>query len=95
MIRSKYFWRGAVLGLIFPLLAYSVYSIIILESDVVSTFVQLKVIEVHTHVLSLCTLVNLAPFFLFLNKMRYEPAQGIMFTTFLIVIVVYIINFLF
>ena len=95
MIRSKYFWRGAVLGLILPLLAYCIYSIIILESDIISTFIQLKVLGVHTHILSLCTLINLAPFFLFLNKMRYEPAQGIMFTTFLIVIAVYIINFLF
>jgi len=95
MIRSKFFWRGAFLGLIMPLLAFTIYSLLILESDIYSTFIQLKVLDVHTHVISLCTLVNLAPFFLFLRKMRYEPAQGILFTTFILVIAVYLINFLF
>lgn len=95
MIRSKLFWRGAVLGVIIPLLAFTIYAIIILKSDIYSTFMQLKVLGVHTHVISLCTLINLAPFFLFLRKMRYEPSQGILFSTFLIVIAVYIINFLF
>ena len=95
MIRSKLFWRGAVLGVIIPLLSFTIYSVVILDSDVYSTFMQLKVLDVHTHVISLCTLFNLVPFFLFLKKMRYEPSQGILFSTFIIVIAVYIINFLF
>jgi hypothetical protein len=94
MIRSKLFWRGAILGIIIPLLSFTVYAIIILESDVYSTFIQLQVLGVHAHVISLCTLFNLVPFFLFLRMNRYEPSQGILFSTFIVVIAVYLINFL-
>jgi hypothetical protein len=95
MIRSKFFWRGAILGVIIPLLVFTVYAVVILKSDIYSTFMQLKVLDVHTHVISLCTLFNLLPFFVFIRKMRYEPSQGILFSTFVIVIIVYVINFLF
>ena len=95
MINSRLFWRGAILGLILPLLAFVIYSNFVLGSDIITTYIQLKVMQIHTHVLSLCTLVNILPFFLFLRAYRNEPAQGILFSTFIIVISVYIINFLF
>ncbi|MGC6428384.1 MAG: hypothetical protein ACON4Y_04340 [Flavobacteriales bacterium] len=95
MINSRLFWRGAILGLILPLLAFVIYSNFVLGSDIITTYIQLEVMQIHTHVLSLCTLVNILPFFLFLRAYRNEPAQGILFSTFIIVISVYIINFLF
>ena len=95
MINSRLFWRGAILGLILPLLAFVIYSNFVLGSDIITTYIQLEVMQIHTHVLSLCTLVNILPFFLFLRAYSNEPAQGILFSTFIIVISVYIINFLF
>jgi hypothetical protein len=95
MIRSRFFWRGAILAIILPMLVFVIYSYFILDTDLYASYMQLKVMDIHTHVISLCTLINLLPFFLLLKSMRYEPAQGVLFSTFLIVIIVYIINFLF
>ena len=56
------FYIGAILGLILPTLGFQLYSIFNLDGDVFALYKQLKVMGVHSHVLSLCTLLNLIPF---------------------------------
>jgi hypothetical protein len=95
MIRDILFWRGAVLGFLLPFLAFFLYANAIMEGDIVSLFVYLKKLGIHTHVMSLCVLANVLPFFLFVKKKRDAPAQGILFVTFLIVIFIFVNKLLF
>ena len=67
MIKDSLFLKGVVLGLILPTLAFLVYSNIVLEGDMLALYFQLKAMDVHTHVLSLCTFLNLIPFLIFMR----------------------------
>ena len=64
---TSLFWRGVILGFILPLLGFVVYANIIMEGDLLALYIQLKTLDVHTHVMSLCTLINLIPFFVFVK----------------------------
>ena len=89
------FFKGAILGLIFPTLGFQLYSIITLDGDVFALYKQLKVMGVHSHVLSLCTLLNLIPFLIFMRTNLEKSARGILMTTIFIAILVMINKFLF
>lgn len=80
-MREKLFWRGAILGLILPVLAYVVYANIYMDGDFTGLYILLRQEEVHTHVMSLCTLLNILPFFIFIRANREKPAQGILMIT--------------
>jgi len=95
MIKDSYFLRGAVLGLILPTLAFLIYSNIVMEGDMLALYFQLKAMNVHTHVLSLCTFLNLIPFLIFIRTNREKPAQGILMVTILLALFVMINKFLF
>ena len=95
MIKDSYFLRGAVLGLILPTLAFLIYSNIVMEGDMLALYFQLKAMNVHTHVLSLCTILNLIPFLIFIRTNREKPAQGILMVTILLALFVMINKFLF
>jgi hypothetical protein len=95
MIRDSLFLKGAVLGLILPTLAFLIYSNIIMEGDMLALYFQLKAMDVHTHVLSLCTFLNLIPFLIFIRSNREKPAQGILMVTILLALFVMVNKFLF
>jgi hypothetical protein len=95
MIRDSLFLKGAVLGLILPTLAFLIYSNIVMEGDMLASYFQLKAMDVHTHVLSLCTFLNLIPFLIFIRSNREKPAQGILMVTILLALFVMVNKFLF
>ena len=95
MIRDSFFLRGAVLGLILPTLAFLIYSNIVMEGDMMALYFQLKAMGVHTHVLSLCTFLNLVPFLIFMRTNREKSAQGIFMITISLALFVMINKFLF
>ena len=95
MINDSLFIKGAVLGLILPTLAFLVYSNIVMEGDMLALYYQLKAMDVHTHVLSLCTFINLIPFLIFMRVDREKPAKGILMVTILLALFVMINKFLF
>jgi hypothetical protein len=95
MIKDSLFLKGVVLGLILPTLAFLVYSNIVLEGDMLALYFQLKAMDVHTHVLSLCTFLNLIPFLIFMRADREKPAKGILMVTILLALFVMINKFLF
>ena len=92
---TSLFWRGVILGFILPLLGFVVYANIIMEGDLLALYIQLKTLDVHTHVMSLCTLINLIPFFVFVRTKRDRPAQGILMSTILIALFILLNKFLF
>ncbi|MEC8610417.1 MAG: hypothetical protein VXY06_01545 [Bacteroidota bacterium] len=95
MITEKLVLRGVVLGFLLPILAFVVYANISMDGDLLALFIQLKTLEVHTHVMSLCALVNLIPFFVFVRTKRDRPAQGVLMSTILIALFILINKFLF
>ena len=95
MINISSFTKGAILGLILPNLAFLVYSNIVMEGDMLALYYQLKAMDVHTHVLSLCTFINLIPFLIFMKADKEKPAKGILMVTILLALFVMINKFLF
>lgn len=95
MINDSLFIKGAVLGLILPTLAFLAYSNIVMKGDMLALYYQLKAMDVHTHVLSLCTFLNLIPFLIFMRTDREKPAKGILMVTILLALFVMINKFLF
>ena len=95
MINDSLFIKGAVLGLILPTLAFLVYSNIVMDGDMLALYYQLKAMDVHTHVLSLSTFINLIPFLIFMRTNREKPAKGILMVTILLALFVMINKFLF
>jgi hypothetical protein len=95
MINDSLFIKGAVLGLILPTLAFLVYSNIVMDGDMLASYYQLKAMYVHTHVLSLCTFINLIPFLIFMRADREKPAKGILMVTILLALFLMINKFLF
>ena len=95
MINISSFTKGAILGLILPALAFIVYSNIVMEGDMLALYYQLKAMDVHTHVLSLCTFINLIPFLIFMRADKEKPAKGILMVTILLALFVMTNKFLF
>ena len=95
MINDSLFIKGAVLGLILPTLAFLVYSNIVMDGDMLALYYQLKAMDVHTHVLSLCTFINLIPFLIFMRADREKQAKGILMVTIFLALFVMINKFLF
>ena len=95
MNNDSLFFKGAILGLILPTLAFLVYSIVTFDGDVLALYNQLKVMGIQSHVLSLCTLLNLIPFLIFIRTNLEKSARGILMTTIFIALLVMINKFLF
>ena len=70
MINVSSFTIGVVLGLILPTLTFLVYSNIVMDGNMLALYYQLKAMDVHTHVMSLCTFINLIPFLIFMRVNR-------------------------
>ena len=66
-----------------------------MDGNMLALYYQSKALEVHTHVLSLCTFINLIPFLIFMRADREKPAKGILMVTILLALFVMINKFLF
>mgnify|MGYP001223621877 FL=1 len=95
MINNPLFKRGAVLGFILPFLSFLIYSQIVMDGDVIYFYKELKKMDVHTHVMSLCTFINLVPFLLFVRNKRDQSAKGILMVTVILSLFIMINKFLF
>ena len=51
--------------------------------------------NVHTHVMSLCTSLNLVPFLIFVRNERDQSAKGILMVTIILALLIMINKFLF
>lgn len=97
-MKSKYnnIKLGLILGIAGPILAMiGVYLVMFLGlslSEVVDALVSKRIF---TKLISLCVLPNLALFFLFLNKYYYNTARGILMSTFIFALFVFITKFAF
>ena len=95
MLNISSFTKGAILGLILPALAFIVYSNVVMEGDILALYFQLKAMDIHAHVLSLCTFINLIPFLIFMRADKEKPAKGILMVTILLALFVMTNKFLF
>tara|TARA_B100000886_G_scaffold136618_2_gene92231 strand:+ start:4291 stop:4578 length:288 start_codon:yes stop_codon:yes gene_type:complete len=95
MINISSFTKGVILALILPTLAFLVYSNMVMQGDLLDLYYQLKAMDIHTHVLSLCTFINLIPFLIFMRADKEKPAKGILMVTILLALFVMINKFLF
>jgi hypothetical protein len=97
-MKSKYnnIKLGLILGIAGPILAMiGVYLVMFLGlslSEVVDALVSKRIF---TKLISLCVLPNLALFFLFLNKYYYNTARGILMSTFIFALFIFITKFAF
>ncbi len=64
-------WFGLLLGLILPPIVFAFYYMFVNEHN-------LKRVNV-----SICMVVNLAPFYLTMNKEKYQATKGVLIATFI------------
>ncbi|MBJ59980.1 MAG: hypothetical protein CMP64_05325 [Flavobacteriales bacterium] len=95
MVINSLHKKGAILGLILPFLSFLIYSQIVFDGDIISSYNQLKRMNVHTHVMSLCTSLNLVPFLIFVRNKRDQSAKGILMITIILALFIMINKFLF
>jgi hypothetical protein len=85
---------GLLLGIIAPMLAMLILYFIMFNGnsfqELINTLVSKRVF---TKIISLCVIPNLALFFLFLNKYYYSTARGILMSTFIFALFVFITKF--
>lgn len=88
-------WIGLILGLIGPFIAFVIYYFINYSYMTVSSFINyLKLGDTYTPIISLCVLVNLAIFYLFIWKEKYRGTRGVLASTFIWAIFVMYLKFL-
>lgn len=85
---------GLLLGILGPLLAMIGVYVFMFPGDSMSELINSLVSKrVFTKIISLCVLPNLALFFLFINKYYYRTARGILLSTMLFALFVFITKF--
>lgn len=95
-MKSKYdnIKLGMLLGILGPVVAMlGVYLIMFPEQSLTELIDSLVSKRVFTKIVSLCVVPNLALFFLFLNKYRYQTARGVLLSTILFAVFVFITKF--
>ena len=95
MINNSLFTKGLILGLILPFLYFLIYSQFVLHGNIISFYLELKKMDVHTHVMSLCTFINIVPFLFFVRYKRDQSAKGILMVTIILALFIMINKFLF
>jgi hypothetical protein len=94
-MRSKFdrVWLGLVLGLLAPWLVMLVYYRIVYSYLLPDDFLHKMFVQmVFLPVLSLCVVVNLGIFFLFIWTEKYFSARGVIFATLLYAIYVFAVK---
>jgi len=91
---NKEFFKGTLVGVIAPIVAFVVYVAFYLDADVIQTVNKLVQINKIAHVISLSVLINLLIFFMNLRTNREMSAKGILLATLLYAFVVMIMKLL-
>ena len=77
-------WIGLVIGLIAPLIVFSGYYVINYRYMKLGAFIEyLRLGDTYTPLISLCVLAKLLPFYLLINKEKYQGTKGILGATFI------------
>lgn len=88
-------WIGLVLGLFAPLIALFLYYFINYRYMTINGFINyLKLGDTYTPLISLCVLANLAVFYLFIWKEKYQGTRGVLVATFIWAGIVIYLKFL-
>ncbi len=76
-------WIGFFIGLIAPCGAFVLFYLIKYRYMSVDRYIEfMKIGDIYTPIISLCVLVNLGIFYLFLNKEKFNGAKGVIASTF-------------
>lgn len=87
-------WIGLLLGLTAPLLVFVLYYLINYHYMKVDAFINyLRLGDTYTPLISLCVLANLLPFYLLINKEKYEGTKGVLGATFIWAAVIVFLKF--
>ena len=78
------FWTGIICGLLAPFIAFIAYYLINYKNMPVDRFIAfLQVGKTYTSIVTLCILANLAAFYLFIWRKKYNAAKGVLGATFI------------
>lgn len=76
-------WLGVLFGLLAPSIAMYIYYFIYYRYLTISGFINyLKIGDTYTPLISLCVVVNLAVFYPFIWKEKWNGAKGVLAATF-------------
>jgi hypothetical protein len=96
--RSLFFNKiiyGVIVGLIMPVFSFLLYYIYRFGQYSFADYLQFLIESKKlVNVLSLTVLPNLAPFMLFINSSRYSAGRGVLTSTVLLGIVIFILKFI-
>ena len=95
-MKSKYnsIKLGLILGVVGPIIAMiGVYLVMFFGYSLSEVVDNLLSKHIFIKLISLCVLPNLALFFLFLNKYYYNTAKGVLLSTFIFALFVFITKF--
>jgi len=77
-------WIGLILGIAAPLVAFTGYYLINYRYMDLNAFVNyLRLGDTYTPLISLCVLSNLLPFYILINKEKYNGTKGVLAATFI------------
>lgn len=77
-------WIGVVIGILAPVISFSVYYLINYRYMKIGGFINyLASGDTYTPLITLCVLANLLPFYLFINKEKYLATKGVLAATFI------------
>jgi hypothetical protein len=91
-MKRKYdkLWIGLLSGILVPLITLFLYYKISYSFIKIDTFLfKMFVSNIFTPLLSLCVVVNLGLFFIFINKTVYYAARGVIMATLFYAIIVF------
>lgn len=85
---------GALMGLVGPSLAFLLFFALQSQSSTPAEYItRLQRLNLLAPILSLCTIINLASFFLLLRFELLERARGVLFSTLIMAIFVAFVKF--
>ena len=88
------FWLGTLAGLLSPSIGILLFYYSNFNNEDLRTFLELSVRQkLLSPLLSLCAVVNLAVFYLFIHFEKYYSARGVIFSTFFYGLIIVILKF--
>ncbi len=86
-------YTGLLLGIILPVVTLAGFWLVRFDGGFFEFLGQFQNVGMLSKVLSLCTLPNLLPFFLFIWTNRIFSARGVIFATLIIAFVMLLLKF--
>jgi hypothetical protein len=81
--KLDHFWIGVLLGLLAPSMGIIIFYYTNFPRENMKNFIEISVREkMLSPLLSLCAVINLGVFYLFIHFEKYLSARGIIFSTF-------------